>query len=133
MLLSVNPHEDFSEVDGIAVTSVLELQAAGINRSEFYTPETDCFTADGDASFGQKILDITEAQVKSVVETDGIGNDIRWGTPSRNRCRLLSIHSRILSISATYLASTQVLHCKEVHNFLGNGWNRRENIVRQVH
>ncbi len=88
MLLSVNPHEDFSEVDGIAVTSVLELQAAGINRSEFYTPETDCFTADGDASFGQEILGITVAQGKSVVEPDRIGNDIEWRASSRNRYRL---------------------------------------------
>lgn len=57
MLLSVNPHEDFVDVEGVAVTPVLAFQAAGTNRSKFYTPETDCFTADGDASFGQEILD----------------------------------------------------------------------------
>ena len=77
--------EDLVDVEGIAVTPVLALQAAGINRSEFYTPETDCFTADGDASFGQEVLDITVAQVKSVVEPAGVGNDTGWGAPRRNR------------------------------------------------
>ena len=50
--------EDLVDAEGIALTPVLALQAAGINRSEFYTPETECFTADGDASFGQEILNI---------------------------------------------------------------------------
>ena len=80
--------EDLVDVEGITVTLVLALQAAGINRSEFYTPETDCFTADGDASFGQEIFNIAVAGVKSIVEPDGVGNDIQWGAPSRNRCSL---------------------------------------------
>ena len=39
-------------------------------------------------AFSQEIFDITVAQVKSVVEPDGVGSDIRWGAPSQNRCRL---------------------------------------------
>jgi len=34
MLLAVNFDEDFIDVEGIAIASVLPLQAAGINRSE---------------------------------------------------------------------------------------------------
>ncbi len=88
MLFAVYLYEDPVDVEGIAVTPVLALQAAGINRSKFYTPETDCLTADGDASFGREVLDITVAQGKSVVEPDRIGNDIGWGAPSQNRCGL---------------------------------------------
>ena len=44
--------EYFIDVEGIAVTPVLPLQSSGIERAELDAPETDCFTADGDASFG---------------------------------------------------------------------------------
>ena len=87
--------EYFIDEEGVAVTSVLALQAAGINRSEFYTPETDCFTAHGNASFGREVLDITMTQVKSVVEPNGIGNDIRWGALNRNLCRLYVLITRL--------------------------------------
>ena len=52
MLLAVDLHEDFIDVKGISVASMTSLQTAGINRSEFDTPQPDCFTADGYAPFG---------------------------------------------------------------------------------
>ena len=39
MLLSVDLHEDFIEVEGIAKALVLSLQATGINGTEFYAPD----------------------------------------------------------------------------------------------
>ena len=50
--------ENFIDEEGVAVAPVLPLQAPGINGPEIDAPEADCFTADGDASFSQKILDI---------------------------------------------------------------------------
>ena len=41
-----------------------------------------------DPAFGEEIFDITVAEVEPVVEPDSVGNDIGWGAPSRNRCRL---------------------------------------------
>jgi len=38
----------------------------------------DGFPAYGDASLGQQILDITMAQIESVVEPDCIADDIWW-------------------------------------------------------
>ena len=38
-----------------------------------------------DPAFGQQIFDISVAGIKSMVEPDGIGNDIGWGAPRRNR------------------------------------------------
>ena len=45
--------EDFIDVEGIAVASVLSLQPSSVYSSEFDTPEADGFAADCDASLGQ--------------------------------------------------------------------------------
>jgi hypothetical protein len=38
MLLAIDLHEDFIDVEGIAIASVFALQSAGINGTEFDTP-----------------------------------------------------------------------------------------------
>ena len=53
--------EDLIDEESIAIASVLAFQAACINGIELDTPETDCLSADGDASFNEEILDITVA------------------------------------------------------------------------
>jgi len=45
--------EDFINVKGIAISSVLSFQATGIYGSKLDTPETDCLAATGDAALGQ--------------------------------------------------------------------------------
>ena len=45
--------EDFIDVEGVAVASVLTLQSACINGSELYAPETDRLSGYSDASLGQ--------------------------------------------------------------------------------
>jgi hypothetical protein len=42
--------EDLVNVKGIAIASMLSFQAASIDCSEFDAPQTDGFTADGNAS-----------------------------------------------------------------------------------
>jgi hypothetical protein len=58
MLLAINFDEDFINKECIAVASVLSLQSAGVNGSEFDAPQTDSFSTDRDPTFGQKIFDI---------------------------------------------------------------------------
>ena len=41
--------------------TVLAFQSAGVNGTEFYTPEADCFAANRDASFSEQVLNITMA------------------------------------------------------------------------
>jgi hypothetical protein len=53
--------EDFIDVERVAVTLMLPLQSTGVYRSEFDTPESDRFSADGDAAFSEEIFDITVA------------------------------------------------------------------------
>jgi hypothetical protein len=63
MLLAVYFHEEFIDIEGIAVATMLTLQAAGINNSEFDTPNPDRFSADSDASLSKEVFDIAMAQV----------------------------------------------------------------------
>ena len=59
MLLTVDFHEDFIDVEGIAISTMLSLQSACIDSAEFYTPKPDGFAADGDAALSKQILYIT--------------------------------------------------------------------------
>ena len=73
--------EDFVDVKDIAVASMLSFQAASVDGAEFDAPQTDSFTADGDASLGKQIFDITVAEIEAIVEPDSVRNDIggnRW-------------------------------------------------------
>jgi len=51
MLFALDLDEDFIDVEGIALPSVLPLQAAGINCSKLDAPKANCFAADRDTSF----------------------------------------------------------------------------------
>ena len=93
MLLAINLHEDFVDVEGVAVASVLSFQTPGVYSSKFDTPKSDSFSTDGDASFGEEGCYIAVAQVEAVVEPDGVGNDI-W----RESVAFVCIHEPILSI-----------------------------------
>ena len=48
--------------------------------------------ADDDAALGQEIFDISMAQIESIVEPDGVGDDI-----GRKSVALISIHRQIIS------------------------------------
>ena len=95
MLLAVYFHEEFIDIEGIAVSTMLTLQAAGINGSEFDTPKPDRLSADSDASLSKEIFDITVAEIEAIVEPDGIADDIGGELVS-----FIGIHAPILSISA---------------------------------
>jgi len=88
MLFAIDLHKDFIDVECITIAMVLALQTASIDGSEFYAPQANRFATDGDTSLGKEIFNVTMAQIESVVEPDGITNDIGWGAPSRNRWRL---------------------------------------------
>ena len=52
MLLTVDLYEDLIDVECIAVASMLSFQSSGVEGTELDTPESDSFSADGDAPFG---------------------------------------------------------------------------------
>jgi hypothetical protein len=58
MLLAIDLHEDFIDVESIAVAPMPSFQAACINGTELDAPEADRFSADDDAPLCQKIFNI---------------------------------------------------------------------------
>ena len=96
MLLAVYFHEEFIDIEGIAVSSVFSFQASGVEGSEFDTPEADRLPADRDAALGEQIFDISVAEIEAIVEPDGITDDI-GGEPAS----FIGIHAPILAISAS--------------------------------
>ena len=95
MLLAIDLHEDLINEEGVAVASVPSLQTACINSSELNAPEADGFATNDDYPFGRQILDISMAEIESIVEPDGVRNDI-WG----ESVSLISIHEPSLAILA---------------------------------
>jgi hypothetical protein len=61
MLLTIDLHEHFVDVESVAIASVPPFQSACINGSELDTPEAYRFSGYSDASFGKKIFDIAVA------------------------------------------------------------------------
>ena len=61
---------------GVAEASVLAFQSTCINGAELDTTTTDCFAADGDTALCEQIFDIVMTGTESVVEPDGVGNDV---------------------------------------------------------
>ena len=95
MLLAIDFHKDFIDIECVTKATMLSLQSPGINGSEFYTPEADSFSTDDNATLGEQVFDISVAEIETVVEPDGIAND-SW----RESMTFISIHSPILAIWA---------------------------------
>jgi hypothetical protein len=93
MLLVLDLHEDFIDVERVAISSVPAVKSAGIYSSESDTPETDRFSNDCDASFSQQVFDIAMAQA------------IRWESVA-----FINSHQPILPISASELGDTVGIH-----------------------
>ena len=96
MLLAIDLHEDFIDVEGIAEASVLTLQPARINGTELDAPQAYRFAGNGDAPLCQKIFNIPMAKIKAVVESNSVGNDVR-----RESVAFVGIHWPILTIRAS--------------------------------
>jgi hypothetical protein len=70
ILLCVDLYEDFIDVEGISVSSVLSLQRPGIPSPKLDTPEPDRCAADDNSSFSQQIFDVSMTEVEPEIEPD---------------------------------------------------------------
>jgi hypothetical protein len=75
-LLSLDLDEDLIDVPDVAQSTLLPSQRPSVLRSELPTPEADGFVRNDDATFGQQILNIAETQCESVVQPDGVADDL---------------------------------------------------------
>ena len=77
LALTVDRDEDFVQEPRIAESTLTSLQPPGVVGAELRAPLPNGLVRHDDASFGQQILDIPEAQAVSVVQPHGVADDCR--------------------------------------------------------
>ena len=82
-------------MEGIAVTSMFSLQAAGVDSAELDVPKAVRFATDGYAPFGQEIFDIAVTEIESIVQPDSVADNVR-----RKSVAFICAHVPILPILA---------------------------------
>ena len=66
-MLSVDSKEDFVQVPNIPEAALTPLEFSGIVGTEVLIPAPDCLIRDDDSAFGEKILDVSEAQAETML------------------------------------------------------------------
>jgi len=97
LLLAIDSKKDFVQVPNIAEPALTPLQFSSIVRTELLTPESNGFIRDSDSAFGQKILDISEAQAEAMVHPDGIADDF-WRETMTVIARPAVLHRTSVSV-----------------------------------
>ena len=98
MLLAINLHKDIIDVEGIAIDSVFSPQSTRANSPEFDKPKADSLASDSETTFCKEILDVAVTEIETIVEPDGVTDDVRWEAVA-----FVSVNSPILAISGSYL------------------------------
>ena len=80
--LAPNVHEELIQVPRITQATLSPLEPASIFGTTLPAPLADSLVGDQDSPLGQKIFDITEAQAETVIEPDGVADDLRWESVS---------------------------------------------------
>src|SRR2546427_10453371 len=77
VLATLDIHEQFVQVPGVAQASLPVPQDTGVLRTEPPTPLPNRLVGYGDAPLSEEIFGIAEAQTEPVVEPDGVTDDLR--------------------------------------------------------
>ena len=77
LALTVDRHEDLIQEPRIFESTLSSLQLPSLLGAELPAPLANGLVGHDDASLGQQILHIPEAQVVSVVQPDGVADDFR--------------------------------------------------------
>jgi hypothetical protein len=76
VLLTVDLYQDFVDVEGVAVSSMLSFKTPRILRTKLDTPEANGFAADCDATFSEEIFNIPETEIEPEIEPISIADDV---------------------------------------------------------
>ena len=76
LALTVDRHEDFVQEPRVSESTLSSLQLPSVVGAELPAPLANGFVGHDDSSFGQQILNIPEAHAVSVVEPDGMADDV---------------------------------------------------------
>jgi hypothetical protein len=74
--VAVDSKEDFVQMPVVAEPALESLQFANIICAELLTPQPNRFIGYEDASFRQKILDVSEAEAETMIGPDRVTDDL---------------------------------------------------------
>jgi len=94
--------EDFIDVKGVTVAAVVSFQTPGVQIAEFYAPKADRLTCDNNDALSHDIFNVTVAEIESVVEPDGVIDNIGWES-----IPLVGIHPKIPPILESLFGDTR--------------------------
>jgi hypothetical protein len=94
-------YEKFIQVPNVTQTSLPVLESADIFGTEFSAPLSNSFVSDHDSAIRQKIFDISQAQAESVIEPNGIADDILRETMAVIVARSIGCHGNSLPATAS--------------------------------
>jgi hypothetical protein len=97
VLLAINPNENLIQVPAITETTLTPLQIPSIVGTELLAPDSNGFIRDDDSTFGETILDITEAHAEAMINPDGVADDFRR-EPMAMIAGLVALHRTSLSV-----------------------------------
>jgi len=96
LLLAVDSDEHFIQMPGVSQPALASLQFPNIVRTELLTPQPNRLIRHEDSPLGKQILDISEAQAKSVASPDRVTDDF-WRETMTVIARPIALHRPSLS------------------------------------
>ncbi len=93
-------HQELVQVPGVAQEPWSPPERPGILGTELPTPLPDALVGDGDPQFCEEIFDIPEAQTETMLEPDGVADDLGWESVSVVAGNLAS-HRPTLSLTTS--------------------------------
>jgi hypothetical protein len=76
--LALDVHEELVQVPGVSHATLPTSEVPCVLRSELPTPLPDGLVGDDDPPLRQEFFDVAEAQTESVIQPDGVTDDLRW-------------------------------------------------------
>jgi hypothetical protein len=76
VLAAADPNEDFIEVPDISSATLFPPRIGCVFAAELLAPLADRFVRYLNATLGQEIFDISEAQGEPIVEPNGVADDV---------------------------------------------------------
>lgn len=93
---TIDPNENFVQVPAMAEPASRPLETSSIARTELSAPDSNRFITNNDSAFGEKILDISEAQAETMVNPDGVADDF-WRETVAVIARAIVLHRSSVS------------------------------------
>jgi hypothetical protein len=93
--LTLDVHEELVQVPDVSPTTLPAPKVLGVVEPELLTPLANGLMGHDDSPLCQEVLDIAEAQTESMIQPDGVTDDLRWESVSVVVVRF-AVHQRSL-------------------------------------